>query len=95
MTDSRPRVDAAALSTLTMRQCTGLLKPLMKMEDAALFLVPVDAVALKRYRQGVLLGVAYGCSVGGIATLTGTPANIIMAGFVADEFPEYGEVKDP
>ena len=30
-----------------MRQCTGLLKPLMKMEDAALFLVPVDAVALK------------------------------------------------
>ena len=45
--DSRPRVDAAALSTLTMRQCTGLLKPLMKMEDAALFLVPVDAVALK------------------------------------------------
>ena len=55
----------------------------------------VDAVALKRYRQGVLLGVAYGCSVGGIATLTGTPANIIMAGFVADEFPEYGEVKDP
>ena len=47
MTDSRPRVDAAALSTLTMRQCTGLLKPLMKMEDAALFLVPVDAVALK------------------------------------------------
>ena len=54
----------------------------------------VDAVALKRYRQGVLLGVAYGCSVGGIATLTGTPANIIMAGFVADEFPEYGEVRE-
>ena len=46
MTDSRPRVDAAALSTLTMRQCTGLLKPLMKMDDAALFLRPVDAVAL-------------------------------------------------
>ena len=42
----------------------------------------VDACTIplmRRLLQGVLLGVAYGCSVGGIATLTGTPANIIMA----------------
>lgn len=42
--------------------------------------------------QGVLLGVAYGCSIGGIATLTGTPANIIMAGFVSERYPEFGSV---
>ena len=40
----------------------------------------------------MLLGVAYGCSVGGIATLTGTPANIIMAGFVSEQYPAFGSV---
>ena len=55
----------------------------------------VDACTIplmRRLLQGVLLGVAYGCSVGGIATLTGTPANIIMAGFVSDQYPEFGSV---
>jgi sodium-dependent dicarboxylate transporter 2/3/5 len=51
-----------------------------------------DVEAVRRYRQGVLLGVAYGCSVGGIATLTGTPANIILAGFISEQYPEFGDV---
>lgn len=40
---------------------------------------PAFAVAL-------LLGIAYGASIGGTATLIGTPPNAFLAGFMADEF---------
>ena len=34
----------------------------------------------------LLLGVAYGCSVGGMGTLIGTPTNALLAGFVAETY---------
>jgi solute carrier family 13 (sodium-dependent dicarboxylate transporter), member 2/3/5 len=34
----------------------------------------------------LLLGIAYGCSIGGVATLIGTPPNALLAGFLDEEF---------
>jgi sodium-dependent dicarboxylate transporter 2/3/5 len=36
----------------------------------------------KRFESGVLLMIAYGASIGGIATLIGTPPNLLAAGFL-------------
>ena len=36
----------------------------------------------RRFESGVLLAIAYGASVGGIATLIGTPPNLLAAGFL-------------
>lgn len=38
------------------------------------------------FQIAVLLAVAYGSSIGGIATLIGTPPNALMAGFLADTY---------
>lgn len=35
---------------------------------------------LKRFGKGLALSVAYGANAGGIATLTGTPPNLILQG---------------
>jgi solute carrier family 13 (sodium-dependent dicarboxylate transporter), member 2/3/5 len=43
----------------------------------------IDHPEAARYRTGVLLSVAYGATVGGIATLVGSPPNGIFAGYVA------------
>lgn len=71
----------------------GMMMPIARTLLATISVGSADEIAaLRRYRQGVLLGVAWGCSIGGIATLTGTPANIIMAGFVSEQFPEFGDI---
>ena len=45
-----------------------------------------------QYGKGLLIGVAYASSVGGIATLTGTPTNLVFTGFIDDHF--HGELFD-
>jgi len=37
------------------------------------------------FRVALLLGVAYGCSIGGIGTLIGTPPNLFLASYVKSE----------
>ena len=44
--------------------------------------------ALKGYSTGLLLGIAYGASVGGVATLVGTPPNLSLARIHHIYFPE-------
>ncbi len=36
------------------------------------------------FRTALFLGIAYGCSLGGIATLIGTPPNALLAAYLAD-----------
>ncbi|WP_417445261.1 SLC13 family permease [Joostella sp.] len=43
---------------------------------------------LGNYSAGLLLGVAYGCSIGGIATLVGTPPNLSFIRIYEIMFPE-------
>jgi len=38
-----------------------------------------------RFRVALLLGVAYGCSIGGIGTLIGTPPNLFLASYARTE----------
>jgi len=40
----------------------------------------------------LMLGLAYGSSIGGVGTLIGTPPNIVFAGFYKKLYPEYAEI---
>jgi sodium-dependent dicarboxylate transporter 2/3/5 len=63
-----------------------LLSIIVKLED---ILEPED---LRKYSIGLLLGVAYGSSIGGIATLVGTPPNLSFVRIMQIMFPEAPEV---
>jgi sodium-dependent dicarboxylate transporter 2/3/5 len=72
---------SAAVSTCLSNTATAaLLTPI------AIGAVPDGAVAAGRrtpaWVSGVLLMVAYGASVGGMATLIGTPPNLLVAGYL-------------
>ncbi|MCG6185930.1 SLC13 family permease [Maribellus maritimus] len=47
---------------------------------------------IKRYNIGLLLGIAYSASIGGITTLVGTPPNLSFARIVSIIFPEMTEI---
>lgn len=49
-------------------------------------------VQVRKYGIGLLLGVAYSSSIGGIATLIGTPPNPIFVQIYAISFPESMEI---
>jgi sodium-dependent dicarboxylate transporter 2/3/5 len=44
-----------------------------------------ESVSAKRFNVCLLLALAYGASIGGIATITGTPPNGFLAGFMTNE----------
>ena len=48
----------------------------------------LDRQVIGRYATGVLLGVAYGSSVGGITTLVGSPTNLVYPQQMQALFPE-------
>ena len=52
----------------------------------------VGEKALKKYGIGVLLGVAYSASIGGIATLIGTPPNLSFIRILQINFPNAPEI---
>ncbi len=45
-----------------------------------------------KYSVGLLLGIAYSASIGGISTLVGTPPNLSFARIVSIIFPEMNEI---
>tara|TARA_B110000285_G_scaffold65622_1_gene75450 strand:+ start:7088 stop:8470 length:1383 start_codon:yes stop_codon:yes gene_type:complete len=73
---------------------TGLLSMWISNTATALMMLPMAlAVLSKVEKEGkskfsifLLLSVAYGASIGGIATLVGSPPNILMAGILEDNF---------
>ncbi len=52
----------------------------------------VEKKDLNRYTTGVLLGVAYSASIGGIATLVGTPPNLSFARIFQIMFPSAPDI---
>jgi len=63
-----------------------LLSITKKMEDF------IEEKELNRYTVGLLLGVAYSASIGGIATLVGTPPNLSFARIFQIMFPSAPEI---
>ena len=63
-----------------------LLSIISKLEDH------LEPEELNKYSIGLLLGVAYGSSIGGIATLVGTPPNLSFARIFQIMFPDAPEI---
>ncbi len=62
------------------------LSIIMKLEES------LGAKKMGKYSIGLLLGIAYSASVGGIATLVGTPPNLSFARIVNIIFPKMNEI---
>lgn len=45
-----------------------------------------------RFARGIFLGIAYGSSIGGVATLVGTPPNLIFVRVFSQSFPDAPEI---
>lgn len=83
---------------------TSFLSMWMSNTATAMMMVPIAlSIILKleeslgqkkmgRYSIGLLLGIAYSASIGGIATLVGTPPNLSFARIVSILFPEMTEI---
>lgn len=63
-----------------------LLAVILKLEESA------ERKVMARYSKGLLLGVAYAASIGGIATLVGTPPNLSFVRIFQIMFPEAPHV---
>jgi sodium-dependent dicarboxylate transporter 2/3/5 len=63
-----------------------LLSIIVKLEEH------LEADEVKKYSIGLLLGVAYGSSIGGIATLVGTPPNLSFARIFQIMFPNAPDI---
>lgn len=64
----------------------------------ALMLLPIGLAVIKNIKsdvgihKGILLGIAYGCSIGGIATIIGTPPNLVFQRIFKISFPDKTEI---
>lgn len=73
---------------------TGLLSMWISNTATSLMMLPMALAVLSKVEKQteskfsifLLLAVAYGASIGGIATLVGSPPNILMAGILEDNF---------
>lgn len=74
---------AALISMWVSNTATALM-----MLPVALSVVEVATRAGDRgnFAVALLLGLAYGCNIGGMATLVGTPPNALLAGFMESEY---------
>lgn len=52
----------------------------------------LDREVVARYAKGLFLGVAYGATLGGIATLVGTPPNLVFVRIFSITFPSAPEI---
>ncbi len=70
----------------TMMMVPIALSIIMKLEES------LGEVKIGKYSIGLLLGIAYSASIGGIATLVGTPPNLSFARIVNIIFPKMTEI---
>ena len=70
----------------TMMMVPIALSIILKLEES------LGEVKMGKYSIGLLLGIAYSASIGGIATLVGTPPNLSFARIISIIFPEMPEI---
>ncbi|MEQ5802213.1 SLC13 family permease [Halomonas sp. H10-9-1] len=75
---------------------TGFLSMWVSNTATAIMMLPIgmsvisllgdsDPQELRRYATALLLAIAYSASIGGVATLIGTPPNALLAGYLAED----------
>ncbi|QFU01782.1 Sodium-dependent dicarboxylate transporter SdcS [Halomonas sp. THAF5a] len=75
---------------------TGFLSMWVSNTATAIMMLPIgmsvvsllddaDPTELNRYATALLLAIAYSASIGGVATLIGTPPNALLAGYLAED----------
>lgn len=79
---------------------SSLLSMWMSNTATAILMLPIAISVIKemehihgeekmiRFRIGLLLGIAYSCSIGGITTLIGTPPNLVFAAVFSKLYPD-------
>jgi sodium-dependent dicarboxylate transporter 2/3/5 len=70
----------------TMMMIPIAMAVVLSLEEAA------GRQAVQGYGTGIFLGVAYGASIGGVATLVGTPPNLSFARILTIQFPSAPEI---
>lgn len=75
---------AALLSTVVSNTASALV--MLPMGLSIIALVPADDPRREQLAPALLLGIAYGASIGGLTTLIGTPPNALLAAFAADAY---------
>lgn len=73
-------VTAALSMWVSNTATTAMMVPL------ALSVLAVMEETRHTFAKALLLGIAYGASIGGVATLVGTPPNALLAGFMAETY---------
>lgn len=69
------------------------LAVLGRLEDLAILSrVEADIGGVRRYSKGIFLGIAYSASVGGTATLIGTPPNLLFSRIFDLTFPDAPDI---
>ncbi|MGI9392712.1 MAG: SLC13 family permease [Parvibaculales bacterium] len=81
--------------------CCALLSMWMTNTSTTIMLLPIvlsllvtitenipdlDKKSAHNFKMAMLLGLAYGATMGGLATLIGTPPNALLAGFLSDSY---------
>ncbi|MFZ5980769.1 MAG: SLC13 family permease [Candidatus Zixiibacteriota bacterium] len=89
---------------LGFMMATGFLSMWISNTAAAMMMVPIamaiitklkenfDSTLVRRFSVGLLIGIAYASSIGGMATLIGTPPNLVFMRIFQMYFPEAPEI---
>jgi len=75
---------SAALSMWVSNTATAVM--MLPLGISVIAMLPEDSPASGRFAPCLLLAIAYSCSIGGLATLIGTPPNVVLAGFVREAY---------
>jgi sodium-dependent dicarboxylate transporter 2/3/5 len=79
-------IAAAILSMWVSNTATALMMLPVALSVIDLADATADGIVKSNFAIALVLGIAYGCNIGGMATIVGTPPNALLVGFVAAEY---------